>query len=77
MKAMLLNTLLGICVGRFASIWACAVFVPIVLAEVAYGVLVHDLSASACLRRTAALLITAELAFLFGMFLRPMPDEAS
>jgi hypothetical protein len=77
MKALLLNTFLGICLGRFASIWACAVFVPLVVAEVAYGVLVHDLSASACLRRGTTLLITAEFAFLFGALLRPMRDEAA
>ena len=44
-------------------------------AEVAYGVVVHDLSLLACMRRAAALLTTAELAFLFGMFLRPVPGE--
>ena len=48
---------------------------PLVAAEVAYGVVVHDLSLLACMRRAAALLTTAELAFLFGIFLRPVPGE--
>jgi hypothetical protein len=47
----------------------------LIAAEIAYGVVVHDLSLLACMRRAAALLTTAELAFLFGMFLRPVPGQ--
>ena len=77
MKALLLNTLLGIILGRYGSVWGLALFVPIVAAEVAYGVVVHDLGTPACLRRGIALLATAELAFLVGMLLRPIPGESA
>jgi hypothetical protein len=75
MKALLLNLLLGIGLGRFFSSWSLLLFVPLIAAEVAYGVVVHDLSLLACTRRAVALLITAEFAFLFGMLLRPAPGE--
>jgi hypothetical protein len=75
MKALLLNMLLGIGLGRYFSLWSLLLFVPLIAAEIAYGVMVHDLSLLACMRRAAALLTTAELAFLFGMFLRPVPGE--
>lgn len=75
MKALLLNTLIGLGLGRFSSIWLAAVFVPIVALEVAYGVYAFHLSAGACLRRGVALLLCAQLAFLLGALLRPMPNE--
>jgi hypothetical protein len=76
MKALLLNMLLGIVLGRFFAVWSCLLFVPLIAAEVAYGVVVHDLSPLACLRRAAALLTTAEFAFLFGVLLRPAPNQS-
>ena len=75
MKALLLNTLLGLGLGRFGSIWLATVFVPIVAAEVSYGVYVYQLSLGACLRRGVTLLICAQLAFLLGALMRPMRDE--
>ena len=75
MKALLLNTLLGLGLGRFGSIWLATVIVPIVLAEVAYGVYVYQLSLGACLRRGVALLLCAQLAFLLGALMRPMRGE--
>ena len=77
MKALLLNTLFGIGLGRFFSWWSLFLFVPLVAAEVAYGVVVHDLSSLACTRRAAALIITAELAFVLGMLLKPVQRELS
>jgi hypothetical protein len=75
MKAMLLNTLLGLGLGRFGLIWLAAVFVPLVAAEVAYGVYIFQLSLGACLRRSVTLLFCAELAFLLGALMRPMRGE--
>jgi ABC-type spermidine/putrescine transport system permease subunit II len=75
MKALLLNTLLGLGLGRFGSIWVTMVFVPIVAGEVAYGVYTFHLSAGACLRRGVTLLICAQLAFLLGALMRPMRNE--
>jgi hypothetical protein len=75
MKALLLNMLLGIGLGRFFSWWSLFLFFPLVAAEVAYGVVVHDLSLLACTRRAAALITTAELAFLFGALLGPLEKE--
>ena len=77
MKALLLNTLLGIILGRFLSAWSLAWFVPIVAAEVAYGVFMHDLGTAACLRRGVTLFVAAELAFLVGVLLRPAPGETA
>src|SRR3954464_5353512 len=76
MKALLLNTLIGIGLGRFTTIWSALLFIPIVAAEVAYDVLAFHLSFDACLRRWATLLVTAELAFLLGALLRPMRAES-
>ncbi len=76
MKALLLNTLLGICMGRFLSGWSIMLFIPLVAAEVAYGIGMHDLSSSACIRRGVTLLMTLELAFLLGMLLRPRSGDA-
>lgn len=75
MKALLLNTLLGLSFGRFGSIWLVAVFVPIVALEVAYGVYSFHLGPVACLRRGMTLLICAQLAFLLGALMRPMRNE--
>ena len=75
MTALLLNTLLGLGLGRFGSIWLAAVFVPIVAAEVAYGVYVYHLELAACFRRGVTLLVCAELAFLLGALMRPMRGE--
>ncbi|TXM64613.1 hypothetical protein FV226_26265 [Methylobacterium sp. WL12] len=75
MKALLLNALLGLGLGRFGSIWLAAVFVPIVALEVAYGVYSFHLSPAACVRRGLTLLICAQLAFLLGALMRPMRNE--
>ena len=75
MKALLLNTLIGLGLGRFGSIWLAVAFLPVVALEVAYGVYAFHLSAGACLRRGVALLLCAQLAFLLGALLRPMPNE--
>ena len=64
MKALLLNTLLGLGLGRFGTIWAMTVLVPIVAAEVAYGIYAYQLSAGC-----------AQLAFMRGALLRPLPGK--
>ena len=76
MKALLLNTLVGICMGRFLTVWAMLLFVPLVAAEVAYGIYMHNIGPSAIVRRGVTLLATAELAFLLGMLLRPNSGKA-
>jgi hypothetical protein len=76
MKALVLNVLIGICMGRFLSAWSMLLFVPIVAAEVAYGVYMFDLGLSFGIRRAVALLITLELAFALGMLLRPRSGAA-
>lgn len=75
MKALLLNALLGLGLGRFGSIWLAVVFAPIVALEVAYGVYSFHLSPAACVRRGLTLLICAQLAFLLGALMRPMRNE--
>lgn len=75
MKGLLLNTMLGLTAGRFGSAWLFLAFIPIVAAEVAYGIYVFHLSTGACLRRGAALLVCGQLAFLLGAFMRPMGGE--
>ena len=75
MKALLLNTLLGLGLGRFGTIWAMTMLVPIVAAEVAYGIYAFQLSAGACLRRAVTLFVCAQLAFMLGALLRPMRGE--
>ena len=68
-----LNIVIGICMGRLAgSAWLCLLLVPLVGAELIYVVLVHNLPFVPWLRRGAALLMTAELAFLLGMLLKPI-----
>ncbi len=76
MKALVLNVLLGICMGRFLSAWMLLVSVPLVAAEVTYGIYIHDLSSSASIRRGVTLLVTFDLAFLLGVVLRPRSGHA-
>ena len=75
MKALLLNALLGLGLGRFGTVWLALVFLPIVAVEVAYGVYAHHLLGGACLRRGVTLLICAQLAFLLGALMRPLRGE--
>ena len=75
MKALLLNALLGLGLGRFGTIWMTIAFVPIVAAEVAYGIYAFHLSTGACVRRTVTLFACAQLAFMLGALLRPMRGE--
>jgi ABC-type spermidine/putrescine transport system permease subunit II len=75
MKGLLLNTLLGLGLGRFGSVWSLLVFVPVVAAEVAFGIYVYDLNTQACVRRGAALLVCGQIAFLLGALMRPMRGE--
>jgi len=75
MKGLLLNALLGVGLGRFGSVWGLPVFLPVVAAELAYGVQIHHLSLEGGLRREVALLICGQLGFLLGALLRPLPGE--
>lgn len=75
MKGLLLNALLGLGLGRFGSVWWLLAFLPIVAAELAYGVYAYHLSMSGGLRRGAALLVCGQLAFLLGALMRPMRGE--
>ena len=75
MKGLLRNALLGLGLGRFGSVWLLLVFVPVVAAEIAFGISVHHLDIHACVRRGAALLVVGELAFLLGALMRPMRGE--
>jgi hypothetical protein len=76
MKALLLNTLLGIGMGRFLSAWSVVLYVPLMTAEVTYGIYVYELSSLACIRRAVTLLVTLDLAFFLGMLLRPRSGQA-
>ncbi len=71
MEAFLLNTLLGICMGRFLTVWAMLLFVPLIAAEMACYIYMYDMDLRACVRRCVALIATADLAFLLGALLRP------
>ncbi|MCJ2013853.1 hypothetical protein [Methylobacterium sp. J-076] len=71
----MLNTLLGLTLGRFGGVWMLFAFVPIVAAELAYGYGVYHLGFGAGVRRGVALLLCGELAFLLGVLMRPMPGE--
>ena len=76
MKALLLNALLGISLGRFGSVWWLLLLLPIVAAELAYGIYVYHLGlGSGLVRRAVALLICGQLGFLLGALLRPMRGE--
>ncbi|GJE40810.1 hypothetical protein [Methylobacterium persicinum] len=75
MKGLLLNTLLGLSLGRFGGVWMLSAFVPIVAVELAYGYFEYGLGFSAGLRRGVALLVCGELAFLLGVLMRPLPGE--
>ena len=74
-KALLLNTLIGLTLGRFGSAWLLFAFVPIVALELAYGYVVYHLDLPTGFRRGAALFLCGELAFLLGVLMRPMPGE--
>jgi hypothetical protein len=76
MKGLLLNTLLGIGMGRFLPVWAMILFVPLIAAEVAYGIYMHDIGLGAIIRRGGTLLLASELAFLLGVLLRPSSGRA-
>ena len=75
MKALLLNALLGLGLGRFGSVWSLLTFLPVVATELAYGICVHHLTVHACVRRGAALLVCGQVAFLLGALMRPMRGE--
>ena len=75
MRGLLLNALLGLCLGRFGSVWWLLAFVPLVLGELAYGVYIHHLSTGGSLRRGLALLVCGQLGFLLGALMRPMRGE--
>lgn len=75
MKGLLLNTLLGLSLGRFGGIWMLFALLPIVAAELIYGCYAYHLGFGAALRRGVALLVCGELAFLLGMLMRPLPGE--
>ncbi len=76
MKALLLNTVLGICMGRFLPPIFMLLFVPIVAAEVTYSVFMHDVSFWTGVRRYITQLAAGEFAFLLGMLLRPSSGRA-
>jgi hypothetical protein len=76
MKALLLNTVLGVCMGRFLPPIYMLLFVPIVAAEVTYSVLTHDLNFWAGTRRYLTQLAAGEFAFLLGILLRPRSGRA-
>ena len=75
MKGLLLNTLIGLTLGRFGGVWLLLAFIPIVAIELAYGIAIYRLGPETCLRRGAALLVCGELAFLLGVLMRPLPGE--
>ena len=76
MKGLLLNALLGLCLGRFGSVWWLLVFLPVVAAELAYGVYAYNLGLHAgFVRRAVALLVCGQFGFLLGALLRPMRGE--
>lgn len=75
MKGLLLNTLLGLALGRFGGVWMLFALVPVVAVELTYGYFAYHLGFSAGLRRGVALLVCGELAFLLGMLMRPLPGE--
>ncbi len=76
MGSFLFNMLLGICIGRFLTPWAMVVFGPIVAVQVIYAIYMSDLDLWACILRGATLIVTANLAFLVGLLLRPASDKS-
>ncbi|GJE14848.1 hypothetical protein [Methylobacterium longum] len=76
MKGLLLNALFGLMLGRFGSVWGLVVFLPLVAAELAYGVYVYHLGMNAgFVRRAFALTACGQFGFLLGALLRPMRGE--
>lgn len=76
MKGLLLNALLGLCLGRFGSVWWLLVFPPVVAVELAYDVYVHHLGLNAgFVRRGLALLVCSQLGFLLGALMRPIRGQ--
>jgi hypothetical protein len=61
--------------GRFGSVCWLLLFLPLVAAEIAFGIYVHHLNAQACVRRGAALLVCGQLAFMLGALMRPLRGE--
>jgi hypothetical protein len=74
-KGLLLNALLGMGLGRFGSVWWLLLFLPVVAAEIAYGIHFYQLGANAGVRRAAALLVCGQFGFLLGALMRPMRGE--
>lgn len=72
MKAILLNVLLGLGLGRLGTIWQAIIFIPVVALEIAYSAYFYGLSLDGGLRRADALMICAQLAFMLGALLRPL-----
>ncbi|TXN01547.1 hypothetical protein FV242_18250 [Methylobacterium sp. WL64] len=77
MTGLLLNALLGLGLGRFASVWGLLTFLPVVAIELTYDACVHHLGMSGGIRRAAALLVCGQLTFLLGALMRPMRGETS
>jgi hypothetical protein len=76
MKGLLLTALLGLGLGRFGSVWWLLLLLPVVAAELAYGVWIYHLGLNAgFIRRAVALLVCGQLGFLLGALLRPMRGE--
>lgn len=76
MKGLLLNALLGLILGRFGSVWWLLIFLPVVAAELAYGVYVHYLGLNVgFVRRGLALLVCGQIGFLIGALMRPLSGE--
>ena len=76
MKALLLNAMLGTGRGRFGAGWRRLVFLPLVAAELAYGVYVYNLGPNVSfVRRGLALLACGQLGYLLGALLRPIRSE--
>jgi hypothetical protein len=57
-------------------VWWLLVLLPVVAAELVYGVYVYHLALNAgFLRRAVALMVCGQLGFLLGALLRPMRGE--
>lgn len=76
MKALLLNALLGLTLGRFGSVWLLSVFLPLVALELAYGVYFYHLTLhEGFIRRAIVLMVCGQFGFMLGALLRPMRGE--